>query len=79
MKKAGLFSILIFAVSALTTAAHAQDMAKKEAPKPAASASQAVLDQWNDIGRNSLPWLRTSPRTNLTSNRPPPCRALLSD
>ena len=54
MKKAGLFSILILAVSALSTAARAQDMAKKEAPKPAASASQAVLDQWNDIGRKLI-------------------------
>ncbi len=54
MKKAGLFSILIFAVSALTIAAHAQEMAKKEAPKPAVSTSQAVLDQWNDIGRKLI-------------------------
>ena len=29
----------------------AQDAAKKEAPKPAPSLSQGVLEQWNDIGR----------------------------
>src|SRR5207302_5931327 len=29
----------------------AQDAAKKEPPKPAPSPSQAVLEQWNEIGR----------------------------
>src|SRR5713226_4993862 len=32
----------------------AQDAAKKEPPKPAPSASQAVLEQWNDIGRKLI-------------------------
>lgn len=31
--------------------AAAQDAAKKEPPKPAPSPSQAILEQWNDIGR----------------------------
>src|SRR6059036_106686 len=29
----------------------AQEAAKKEPPKPAPSPSQAVLEQWNEIGR----------------------------
>jgi uncharacterized damage-inducible protein DinB len=29
----------------------AQDAAKKEPPKPAPSPSQAILEQWNDVGR----------------------------
>lgn len=32
----------------------AQESAKKEPPKPALSASQAVLEQWNDIGRKLI-------------------------
>jgi len=32
----------------------AQDAAKKEPPKPASSPSQAVLEQWNDIGRKLI-------------------------
>src|SRR5258708_11677000 len=32
----------------------AQEAAKKEPPKPAQSPSQAVLEQWNDIGRKLI-------------------------
>jgi uncharacterized damage-inducible protein DinB len=32
----------------------AQETAKKEPPKPAPSPSQAVLEQWNDIGRKLI-------------------------
>lgn len=32
----------------------AQEAAKKEPPKPALSPSQAVLEQWNDIGRKLI-------------------------
>jgi uncharacterized damage-inducible protein DinB len=32
----------------------AQDAAKKEPPKPAPSPSQAVLEQWNEIGRKLI-------------------------
>ncbi len=51
MKKTGLLAGLIFSVVTLGVTARAQEMSKKEAPKPVASASQAVLDQWNDIAR----------------------------
>src|SRR6202035_3105299 len=49
-----LFLISVIAVWAALTAmpALAQDTAKKDAaPKPAVGLSQAVLDQWNEIGR----------------------------
>ena len=42
------------AVGMAVLPALAQEAAKKEAPKPAASPSQAVLDQWNDIGRKLI-------------------------
>src|SRR5260370_34312057 len=32
----------------------AQEAAKKDPPKPAPSPSQAVLEQWNDIGRKLI-------------------------
>ncbi len=32
----------------------AQDAAKKEAPKPAPGPSEALLEQWNDIGRKLI-------------------------
>src|SRR5579863_4182441 len=45
-------ALVIFAACISVAPAHAQDMAKQGAtPKPAPSASQAVLEQWNDIGR----------------------------
>lgn len=49
MKTTVFFAVL---AAALALPAFAQDMAKKDAaPKPAMSASAAVLDSWNDIGR----------------------------
>ena len=51
----GLLALLIVAAGAAVTPAHAQDMAKQaSAPKPVPSASQAVLEQWNDIGRKLI-------------------------
>ncbi|MGA7060796.1 MAG: DinB family protein [Candidatus Acidiferrales bacterium] len=51
----GLLALLIVAAGAAVTPAHAQDMAKQaSAPKPVPGASQAVLEQWNDIGRKLI-------------------------
>jgi uncharacterized damage-inducible protein DinB len=52
MKKA-LMGILLLVVS-FPALAKAQDQAKKGAPKPAASPSQAILDTWNDVGRKLI-------------------------
>jgi uncharacterized damage-inducible protein DinB len=52
MKSAPWFAAVMVAAGMLTTAARAQDMPKKNAPpKAAASASENVLMQWNDIAR----------------------------
>jgi hypothetical protein len=52
MKTGRCFAAVVFAASMLMSTAHAQDMPKKDAPpKPAASASENVLMQWNDIAR----------------------------
>jgi len=51
--KTSVFVAVVAAVLALP--AFAQDMAKKDAsPKPAMSASAAVLDSWNEIGRKLI-------------------------
>src|SRR5271169_560743 len=55
MKKTSLFAVAIFVAGMLLTTARAQEMAKKDAPpKPAVSASENVLQQWNDIGRKLI-------------------------
>jgi uncharacterized damage-inducible protein DinB len=52
MKQARLLLVLIVAAGILLPAAHAQDMSMpKTAPKPAPSASGAVLEQWDEIAR----------------------------
>ena len=46
---------LVLAVGMVVWPAMAQEAAKKkEPPKPAVSPTQAVLDQWNDIGRKLI-------------------------
>src|SRR5271168_5142724 len=52
MKKTLAAFALALAVSALP--AHPQDQAKNPAPKPPPSASQVLLDSWNDIGRKLI-------------------------
>jgi uncharacterized damage-inducible protein DinB len=55
MNSIRLLALLIVAAGILVTPAHAQDMPKPgAAPKPAPSASEAVLEQWNDIGRKLI-------------------------
>ena len=44
--------VLAMGIGALPTMA--QEAAKKEPPKPAPSPSQALLEQWNDIGRKLI-------------------------
>jgi uncharacterized damage-inducible protein DinB len=52
MKKFLLLVAVIFAVGTFAAPAHSQEMPKKTAPpKPAPGAAEAVLQQWDDIGR----------------------------
>ena len=51
--KARLLLVLIFAAGILFIPGHTQEM-PKTAPKPAPSASEAVLEQWNEIGRKLI-------------------------
>ncbi len=55
MNKARLLAVVIFATGILVTPLYTQEIPKKDAaPKPAPSASEAVLEQWNDIGRKLI-------------------------
>jgi len=56
MKSVRLLSaFVLFAANSLLLPAHAQESGKKvPSPKPAASPSEAVLEQWNDIGRKLI-------------------------
>jgi len=55
MNKARLLAVVLFAAVLSVTPGHTQEMPKKDAaPKPAAGASEAVLAQWNDIGRKLI-------------------------
>jgi uncharacterized damage-inducible protein DinB len=72
MNKAGLLAIVICAACVLVTRVHSQDMPKKDAaPKPAPSASEAVLAQWNDIGRKLIAMAEDFPEDKYDFNPTP--------
>src|SRR5437773_8166772 len=54
MKKLKLVAGLALATGLAVLPTLAQDAEKKEPPKPAPSPSQAVLEQWNEIGRKVI-------------------------
>ena len=54
MRKLSLLGTLVLAIGLAAMPAMAQEAKKKEPPKPAPSPSQAVLEQWNDIGRKLI-------------------------
>ena len=55
LKSIRALAVAIFAATILVTPVRSQDMPKKDpAPKPTPSASEAVLEQWNDIGRKLI-------------------------
>jgi len=53
MRRVPLMVALVL-TTVLSGPARAQDMTAKAAPKPAPGPSQAVLEQWNDIGRKLI-------------------------
>jgi hypothetical protein len=54
MKLRNTLGTLGLAIGLAAGMACAQDAAKKAPPKPAPSPSQAILEQWNDIGRKLI-------------------------
>ena len=53
MKRSTLLAATLAAASCMALPLRSQDT-KKEPPKPAPSPSEAVLEQWNDIGRKLI-------------------------
>ena len=53
MNRIRLFAAVVVAACCALVPAHGQDT-KKAPPKPAPSPSEAVLEQWNDIGRKLI-------------------------
>lgn len=54
MKLRNALGVLGLTIGLAAGIASAQDAAKKAPPKPAPSRSQAILEQWNDIGRKLI-------------------------
>jgi uncharacterized damage-inducible protein DinB len=54
MKKLKWLAGLALVMGMVALPVLAQEAAKKEAPKPALGASEAVLEQWNEIGRKLI-------------------------
>lgn len=55
MRKIPMVAVVLFAACLAVLPIRAQDMnMKKPEPKPALSPSEAVLEQWNDIGRKLI-------------------------
>jgi uncharacterized damage-inducible protein DinB len=64
---ARLLVATIFAAGILVTPAHSQEMQKPAAsPKPVPSATEAILEQWNDIGRKLIDMAEDFPEDKYT-------------
>ncbi len=75
MRKMPLFAALLFAVCLAALPVRAQDMgAKKPEPKPALSPSEAVLEQWNDIGRKLIAMAEDFPEDKYSYKPAPESR-----
>lgn len=76
MRKVASLPAWILAISLFGVCAHAQEMEKKEAPpKPAPGAAQAVLDQWNDIGRKLIAMAEDFPEDKYDFKAAPTVRS----
>ena len=66
LKSIRALAVAIFAATIVVAPARSQDMQKKDAtPKPVPSASEAVLEQWNDIGRKLIDMAEDFPADKL--------------
>lgn len=70
---------LLVAVALAAAAAWGQDNKKKEPPKPAPSPSQAVLEQWNDIGRKLIAMAEDFPEDKYEYKPHPDSRTFASN
>lgn len=78
MKRFVCLAGVVLAACLAAMPARAQDDAKKKAPKPAASSSQAVLESWNDIGRKLVAMAEDIPEDKYGYKPHPESRAFVS-
>jgi hypothetical protein len=72
--KAGLIATAILMASLLAVPVHAQQNNKDTAIKPAPGPSQAVLEQWNDVGRKLIAMAEDFPEDKYDFKPTPPQR-----
>lgn len=79
MRRMPLFAALLFAVCLVALPVRAQDASSKKAePKPALSPSEAVLEQWNDIGRKLIAMAEDFPEDKYSYKPAPESRTFLA-
>ncbi|HXR33786.1 MAG TPA: DinB family protein [Verrucomicrobiae bacterium] len=78
MRKIPVVAALLFAACLAVLAIRAQD-AKKAEPKPALSPSEAVLEQWNDIGRKLIAMAEDFPEDKYGYKPAPVSRTFLAN
>jgi uncharacterized damage-inducible protein DinB len=78
MKKWKIMAGLVLATGLTAGAAGGQEAAKKEPPKPAPSPSQAVLEQWNDVGRKLVAIAEDLPEDKYDYKPNPDSRTFLA-
>jgi len=75
MRKIPVVAAVLFAACLVVLPIRAQDMNMKKAePKPALSPSQAVLEQWNDIGRKLIAMAEDFPEDKYSYKPAPESR-----
>lgn len=72
MKKVRLLGSMFLVLFILVTALQAQQPPAQPAPKPVASPSQAVLEQWNEIGRKIIAMAEDFPEEKYDFKPAPP-------
>jgi DinB superfamily len=77
MNQARLFAAAFLVMCAAVPPARAQNM--KKAPAPAPSPSQAVLEQWNDIGRKLIAMAEDFPEDKYNYKPHPDSRTFLAN
>jgi len=75
MKKAGLLVAGLVLAGCFNLPAQAQEMGAKSAPKPAPGPAQAVLEQWNEIGRKLIAMAEDFPEDKYDFKAAPTVRS----
>src|SRR3954468_3264833 len=67
MKRSSLALVAVTLLAAVALSLHSPGQTQNQAPSPARSRSDEMLDRWNDIGNKLVAMARIFPKTNTTS------------